>query len=249
MPMPRYFMRKNLVKTILKKENLNAKKCIEIGYGPGDMLIMFAQMGLVAEGYDFSRDAYQNTANRIATCRQDIRNKITLLGAENEIKPQAYDYLTAFEVLEHIGDDIKALRRFGSYLKPKGKMILSVPSRMSKWGTNDVWAGHYRRYEKTSLANKLALSGFKVNHIWCYGYPLTLILDPLIHLNRADELEMSKGMGKEERTKKSGIKRKKITLTKIASKEVFTMPFYFIQRLFFNTDLGSAYMVVAEKAG
>ena len=153
----------------------------------------------------------------------------------------------AFEVLEHIGDDMKALRRFGSYLKPKGKMILSVPSHMSKWGTNDVWAGHYRRYEKISLANKLVLSGFKVDHIWCYGYPLTLILDPLIHLNHADEVEIRNGMTREERTKKSGIKRKNNLLTKIASKEIFTMPFYFIQRLFLNTDLGSAYLVVADR--
>jgi hypothetical protein len=50
---------------------------------------------------------------------------------------------------------------------------------MSKWSTDDEWAGHFRRYEKQSLLELLESAGFRLEHFENYGVPLTTIIDPL----------------------------------------------------------------------
>ncbi len=239
-PMPRYKLRKNLIKAILKRETLKNKSCLEIGYGSGDMLLMYARMGLRADGYDFSSMAYKSAKRRI------IEN-IKLFEQKDKIETKAYDYLMAFEVLEHIKDDVMALKEFGSYLKENGKMILSVPAHKSKWGANDICAGHFRRYEKDELKEKLKTADFNPIFLWNYGYPLCLVLDPMLNNSRSLDIETKKEIKKEELSKESGVKRKKTLLNQIVSSDILLFPFYILQKIFLNSDLGSGYIIFAEK--
>src|SRR3546814_16202134 len=57
-------------------------------------------------------------------------------------------------------------------LAPNGKMILSVPAHRSRWGAGDVWAGHYRRYDRNDVEQLLVSCGMEVEHLECYGFPL-----------------------------------------------------------------------------
>jgi SAM-dependent methyltransferase len=239
-PMPRYKLRKHLVKAILQREALENKSCLEVGYGAGDMLMTFARLGLRADGYDFSAMAYQSAKTRIS-------ESIRLFEHENEIRKNAYDYLMAFEVLEHIQEDERALKQFGSYLRKNGRIVLSVPAHMSKWGNIDISAGHYRRYEKDELKEKLRAADFNPILFWNYGYPLSLALDPMLNKSCAQDLEAKKKMQREELTKESGVKRKKTIFNQVASSDILLFPFYVLQRFFLNKDLGSGYLVFAER--
>lgn len=238
--MPRYKLRKNLIRKILRKESLKDKKCLEIGYGAGDMLSMFENMGLCVDGYDFSPVARHAARNKIS-------DKITLFQDECDIKKKSYDYLMAFEVLEHIQDDNTALKKFGSYLKDNGKLLLSVPAHTSKWGNNDFFSGHYRRYEKNELLTKLSVAGFNPILIWNYGYPLTLLLDPILHKANMQCIEYNEQISPETLSKESGIRRKKTIFNLIISSDIMLFPFYILQELFLNTDLSSGYIVYSEK--
>ena len=248
LPMPRYNLRKYLIKDFLKSEKLTNKSCLEIGYGAGDMLILFARMGLDVHGYDFSSDAYADAFSRVNCCAPSLRKKITLLTKEHDIYSQSYDYVIALEVIEHIEDDVVALKKYKNYLRPNGKLILSVPAHKSKWGINDLWAGHVRRYEKAELVKKITNAGFKVTYIWNYGFPISLILDPLLHKSRLKEVATGEKKNIEARTKESGIKRKKTPFHRlISSNAKLLLPFCVLQKFFLNTDLGSSYISVAEK--
>jgi len=238
--MPRYKLRRVLVKKILQRESLKGKTCLEIGYGAGDMLSMYAHMGLRVDGYDFSPMAYQ-------IAQKKISDNIKLFQTESDIKKNAYDYLMAFEVLEHIQDDKAALKKFRSYLRSNGKILLSMPAHMSKWGANDECTGHYRRYDRKELSIKLISAELKPLFIWNYGYPLTLLLDPMLHKTHDRYMESKTQRSREELSRESGVKRKRTILNQVVSSDILLFPFYILQEFFLNSDLGSGYIVFAKK--
>src|SRR3546814_13621988 len=65
-----------------------------------------------------------------------------------------FNMVCAFDVLEHIEDDRLAIQEWIRWLAPNGKMILSVPAHRSRWGAGDVWAGHYRRYDRNDVVQR-----------------------------------------------------------------------------------------------
>ena len=54
-PMPRYQMRKHLILSLLEKENCVQKKCLEIGFGAGDLLNEYSRFGFETYGFDFGK--------------------------------------------------------------------------------------------------------------------------------------------------------------------------------------------------
>jgi SAM-dependent methyltransferase len=76
----------------------------------------------------------------------------------------------AVNVLEHIQDDEKALRNILTMLKPGGKLILLVPAKKFAYTKLDRELGHFRRYEKKELTNKLIDSGYKINTIRFFNF-------------------------------------------------------------------------------
>lgn len=243
-PAPRYLLRKLLIKKYFKNKNVTNCSMLEIGYGAGDMLKYYSSIGFNVYGYDFSESAY-------STALETIRgiSTIHLLKNESTISSLQYNYLSACEVLEHIKDDTSTLEHWHNLLADNGILILSVPSRMKKWCANDDWAGHIRRYEKNELKDKLSSNGFRVIHFWSYPFPANLILDKLINKGKSTLIKLQKENNMDEisATKESGIKRDTNKLYRVLSNEYFLYPAHLIQQLFLNTDLGSGYIVFAQK--
>lgn len=67
-----------------------------------------------------------------------------------------------FDVLEHIDDDLGFLKYLHSLLTTGGKIYLSVPAYSILWSYEDEYAGHFRRYTRMSLRNKLQIAGFRI---------------------------------------------------------------------------------------
>jgi trans-aconitate methyltransferase len=55
------------------------------------------------------------------------------------------DVVTAFDVLEHVDDDVGTLRTLASMLAPAGQIVLTVPAYAWLWGGEDVISQHRRR--------------------------------------------------------------------------------------------------------
>ena len=76
-----------------------------------------------------------------------------------------YDSVICLNVLEHIDDDIGALRRMTTLLKPEGRLIILVPQYSLLMSKMDRLLGHYRRYSRRELGTKLMSVGLDVEEI------------------------------------------------------------------------------------
>ena len=75
-----------------------------------------------------------------------------------------FDCIFAFDVLEHIDDDLVALKNMKSMLKnnTKSLLALSVPAHKWLWNAHDVSVHHKRRYTKNELVALMQQSGFDI---------------------------------------------------------------------------------------
>jgi SAM-dependent methyltransferase len=72
-----------------------------------------------------------------------------------------FDAIVCFNVLEHIGDDEATLRRLQALLAPDGALLLLVPAHPALFGPIDTAFGHFRRYAKQELEQKLLRAGLE----------------------------------------------------------------------------------------
>ncbi len=73
-----------------------------------------------------------------------------------------FDAIVCMNVLEHIGDDRLALTNMFDLLNSGGVLVLLVPAFSFAYGPMDADLGHFRRYSKMEVAEKLHDSGFQI---------------------------------------------------------------------------------------
>ncbi len=246
--MPRSVLRTKAFEKLIGPYPKVGMKLLELGYGQGEMLCNLYHLGFRTFGYDISDQAYAATSSKLKSLGFD---NIKLLVESPFRSNFRYDYITAFEVLEHVEDDLEFLNNIQSILTKGGFLIISTPAKKAKWSNNDVISGHLRRYEKDELRQLLQKSRFDVVKIWNYGYPLTIILDMMLE-RRARKILQNKNFSKintPERTKISGLQTRLSLQTLIRKKHFLIYPFTLIQLLFFNRPLSTAMIALAQKRG
>jgi SAM-dependent methyltransferase len=90
-----------------------------------------------------------------------------------------FDLVGAFDVIEHVEDDLSLLGALGSVLRPGGTLLITVPACETLWSYFDVAACHCRRYEPADLRRKLVAAGYRVNYLTHYMtaiFPLVWLL-------------------------------------------------------------------------
>lgn len=84
----------------------------------------------------------------------------------------AHSAVVAYNVLEHIPDDVAALRAFAGLVRPGGAVVLVVPAFPSAMSEFDLAIGHQRRYRRASLRAAAERAGLQVevlHHVNCIG--------------------------------------------------------------------------------
>ena len=98
-----------------------------------------------------------------------------------------FDLIGLFDVLEHLDDDLQALRALHQQLRPGGHLLLTVPAHMVLWSDYDIASGHRRRYTRTQLMARLAEAHYQVH--FCTEFMLPLF--PLVLIRRRLRLKQS----------------------------------------------------------
>jgi SAM-dependent methyltransferase len=150
-------------------------RVLEVGCGNGHVLRILERvcvggtvtgMDLSAQRLDFARSR-TNCALRQGDLHQLPRG-------------ETFDLIGMFDVLEHVADDVGAVRTLSQVLTPNGRLVLTVPAHRSLWSYADTHAGHYRRYQVRQLEEVLTAGGLKVQY--CTQFMAALF--PLMWLGR-----------------------------------------------------------------
>lgn len=217
---------------------------LEVGPGNGDFLKYLVKCGFKGEAIDISEKS-------IADIKRDLGSTTGVIVKKDSIftyKPKRkYDLISAFEVLEHIKDDVGAIKRIYSLLSPSGRFLVSIPAKMKEWTNIDVIKGHYRRYEKPELYKKLKNAGFTKIKIVDYGFPFLSLLRRVSQKGR-HIVTYTQGKNRQVRGKESGIQQEYYPFLKpIVTFPLFTYPFFLITDLFVNSGLGFGFIASAQK--
>lgn len=131
---------------------------LDFGCGTGAFLDHLERFGRVS--------AVDGDRNAVRFCHQRGRSEVRHLepGAPLPFADDAFDLITTLDVIEHIEDDVAALRELRRVLRPGGRLLVAVPAFPLLWGDQDEISHHFRRYTARTLRRSLTAAGFAVEH-------------------------------------------------------------------------------------
>ncbi len=130
-------------------------RILDFGAGSGQFAVPLSNSGLDVTALE--PDEFLRT--RIAI--SGVPSAATIL----ELADDSFDYIYTLNVLEHISDDVGALRQLRSKLKPRGTLLIYVPACPALYSSMDSKVGHMRRYTRTTLLNAVRSAEFGVDKI------------------------------------------------------------------------------------
>jgi len=217
---------------------------LDIGSGAATWPVFLALRGFRVMVADISREACERQRRMAQGAGVHIA---VHHGETTDLTPAQFDVLTAFEVLEHIQDDVAALRQWATLLREDGLLYLSVPAHHRRWSHLDEAAGHVRRYERDQLRDTIAAAGLVAETVWSYGFPLANIarfFKQLVERRMAAQLIRNHDI--QERSALSGVHRAHKWLQLAAG--TLATPMIRLQRFFYHRELGHGYLCEARKA-
>jgi len=133
----------------------NAKSVIDVGAGGGTFAAPVSQAGFDVTALE-PDDA--------------LRGKLAQLGlravsSAAELPAGSFEYAYTLNVLEHITDDVAALRDVRRILKPGASLLIYVPAFPVLYTSMDAKVGHIRRYKRDTLARSVTAAGFEIERV------------------------------------------------------------------------------------
>lgn len=153
------------------KGETSGLKILDIGCGTGAMSARLSKWGQLVSA-DFSPLALDFSKRR-GLSHLVAADAMNLPFAEN-----SFDALVAMDILEHLPDDVAAMKEFYRVLKPGGKVIATVPAYPALWSEHDIALMHHRRYRRHEYGARFISAGFaldKLSHTMTLLYPVVAL--------------------------------------------------------------------------
>jgi len=127
--------------------------------------------------------------NQAKVLKIDLNNK-----KDFEKIKKKFDSILMPNVLEHVKDDVLALRLLRDTLKDRGHLVIYVPCHKFLFCDLDVAEGHYRRYSGKEIEAKARKAGFKIKKaFWfnLFGIPARFVAGNLLKNDKSPPKSLS----------------------------------------------------------
>jgi SAM-dependent methyltransferase len=156
--------RDRFVLRIIKKftDLKSSKKILDAGCGTGGVISGLQNTGILKVGNDMSLESLSlgKKRGRIFHCVQASNTHLPF-------RDKIFDITTSSEVLEHVEDDLFALKEIGRVTKHR--IILTVPAHKYLWTDSDDILLHKRRYSKSELLELFKKADMCIVRLKPYG--------------------------------------------------------------------------------
>jgi SAM-dependent methyltransferase len=129
-------------------------RILDAGCGSGRFMVELAKLGTVT-GVELS-----NTSVSLARQRQlgEVFEGSVL---EMPFPENSFDLAVSLDVIEHLEDDLAALRELRRTIAPGGALLVTVPAYQWLWSGHDEINHHHRRYTRRSLQRVAEQAGWQ----------------------------------------------------------------------------------------
>src|SRR6185503_15503979 len=136
------------------------RRVLEIGAGIGNMAAFFLDRErlVLAEPEPVYRE---RLAERFAGHSNVAVVPLRLPLVDPRLNAEQLDTIICLNVLEHVAEDLAALRGMRGLLTRGGRVVLLVPALPWLYGSLDAALGHVRRYAAAELRAKIQTAGFR----------------------------------------------------------------------------------------
>jgi len=128
-------------------------KVLDFGAGGGQFAAPLSALGLDITALEPDRGLQQRLRAQ----------GLHAVGSTSEVRDESYDYIYTLNVLEHIDDDVAALRSLHAKLRQGGKLLIYVPAFQVLYTSMDAKVGHVRRYTRAMLTSRARDAGFRID--------------------------------------------------------------------------------------
>jgi SAM-dependent methyltransferase len=147
--------RRAVVRSLLSRAALPpSPRILDAGCGTGANLIEYGRLGEVT-GVDAFPEA-------IELCRERGLGNVREAPVEElPFEPGSFDLLFATDVIEHVDDDVLALRELRRVATDEARLVVTVPAYAWLWSDHDVSNHHRRRYTEGLLRERASQAGWQ----------------------------------------------------------------------------------------
>ncbi len=146
------------------------RRILAVGTGPGEELRWLSRWGGVV-----AVDLHREGLGAGGVCGDAGRLPL---------RAASVDWACAFDVLEHLEDDVTALRELSRVCRPGGRILLTVPAIPWLWSEHDRLNRHVRRYRAADLKRLAAAADCRILRLTHFHAALLLPAVPLRLLQR-----------------------------------------------------------------
>ncbi len=126
-----------------------------------------AGLGAITSRYEHGREVVANDVSPscVGALRKRFDGHPNVRVEDRDLRTleldERFDSVLMVNVLEHIADDVKALRGLSRLLVPGGSVVVYVPALNGLYGPLDAKIGHYRRYSVWRLGEVFREAGLE----------------------------------------------------------------------------------------
>jgi SAM-dependent methyltransferase len=150
-----YRGRRTVLERVIAQLRLPARsRILDAGCGSGRNMVDLARHGVVT-GIELSDTSVALARER--DCGEVIEGSVL----EMPFAADSFDLAASLDVIEHLEDDLAALRELRRVVAPGGALLVTVPAYQWLWSGHDEINHHHRRYTRSSLLQVAREAGWE----------------------------------------------------------------------------------------